>query len=232
MINATSTSQSQKAISVKTKKSRLIEKRLNFDIQLAPKGSEHRNEIETFIKQGFAKTYDAKISISTPYLLALSNGSFKAALGLRSGRDELFIEQYLSRAIEKEPFFMNNNVNRETIVEFSHLFSNAKRFTIPLFMVTAVALFYLDYKYVVFSGTEKVVQLLDNAGVKTTFISEADQTKIQKSTDEWGSYYSTNPKIIAVSLVQIMSLIDGHPLYTKMFEALDDQIAKICLQLC
>ncbi|KGJ93986.1 thermostable hemolysin [Colwellia psychrerythraea] len=231
MINVNSNSHSQTAISLKRNKGNLINKHLNFDIQLASMGSEHRNEIEAFIKQGFAKTYDAKISISTPYLLALSNGSFKAALGIRTGRDDLFLEQYLSGPIEQQAIFIDNKIERQEIVEFSHLFSNAKRFTIPLFMVTAVSLFCRNHKYLVFSGTEKVIKLLDNAGVPTTFIGNADHTKISTSTDDWGNYYSTNPKIMAVSLLEVMSVISEHPLYTRMFQSLDSQIAKICRQL-
>ncbi|OUR60704.1 hypothetical protein A9Q74_12075 [Colwellia sp. 39_35_sub15_T18] len=231
MINVTSIIQGQTATSLKKPKGNLIEQKLNFDIQLAPVGSKHRNEIEAFIKQGFAKAYGAKISITTPHLLALSNGNYKAALGIRSGHDELFVEQYLSGVIEQQAVFVDNKVKRQEIVEFSHLFSNAKRFTIPLFMVTAVSLFCLNYKYLVFSGTEKVLKLLDKAGVQNTFIGNADHHKIQASTDDWGSYYSTNPQIMAVSLLEVMSLIAKHPLYTKMFQSLDSQIGQICQQL-
>ncbi len=231
MINLTSNSQTQPEVSLRRDKGTLIEKQLNFDIQLASIGSKKRNEIEVFIKQGFTKAYDAKISITTPHLLALSNGNYKAALGIRSGHDNLFLEQYLSGSIEQQPVFVAHNIKRQDIVEISHLFSNAKRFTIPLFMVTAVSLFYLNYRYLVFSGTEKVIKLIGNAGVSNTLIGNADQNKMETSTDDWGSYYSTNPKIIAVSLSEVMSLIIKHPLYTKMFQSLDGQIAKICQQL-
>jgi len=231
MINVTTNSESQTSNSLTMNKSKLADKQLNFDIQLAPLGSNNRNEIEAFIKQGFYKTYNAKVSITTPYLLALSNGNYKAALGIRSGYNHLFLEQYLATPIEQQAVFIDNKIERNDIVELSHLFSNAKRFTIPLFMVTAVSLSCLNYKYLVFSGTEKVINLIANAGVKSSFIGNADHEKIQLSTDDWGSYYSTNPKIIAISLLEVMSLIAKHPLYTKMFQSLEGQIAKICQQL-
>jgi len=231
MLNLTSNSRAKTDVSLRRNKGTLIEKQLNFDIQLAPIDSKNRNEIEIFIKQGFAKAYDAKISITTPHLLALSNGNYKAALGIRSGHDKLFLEQYLSGSIEQQSVFKDHNIKRQDIVEISHLFSNAKRFTIPLFMVTAVSLFYLNYSHLVFSGTEKVIKLISNAGVPNTLIGNADQNKIATSTDDWGSYYSTNPKIITVSLSEVMSLITRQPLYTKMFQSLDGQIAKICQQL-
>ncbi len=227
MINATTTSQ---AIRLKKHQRNSIEKKSPFDIQLTPLGGRKRNDIEAFIKQGFAKAYDAKISITAPYLLSLSNGNFKAALGFRPGQDNLFLEQYLSSTIEQQGVFIENNVKRQEIVEVSHLFSNAKRFTIPLFMVTAVSLFYLNYKYMVFSGTETVVNLIANTGVPVTFICNAEQDKIQTSNDDWGSYYSSNPKIVSVSLAEVMSVIAKHPKYSKMFQSLEGQIAKVCQQ--
>jgi len=142
-----------------------------------------------------------------PHLLALCNGTYKAALGIRNGQDELFIEQYLAGAIEQQSVFVRNNIERKNIVEIGHLFSNTQRFTLPLFMITAVSLFYLNYKYMVFSGTEKVVNLMATSGVYCTHLGDARQNKIQTSTDEWGSYYATNPKVIVVSLSDVIALI-------------------------
>jgi hypothetical protein len=58
-----------------------------------------------------------------PHLLALCNGTYKAALGIRSGEGDLFIEQYISGVIEQQPVFVENNITRKDIVEIGHLFS-------------------------------------------------------------------------------------------------------------
>jgi hypothetical protein len=205
--------------------------KFNFDIQVASLQGEKRNGIEQFIKQGFSKSYQAKISVTMPHLLALCNGSYKAALGIRNGKDTLFIEQYLSGAIEQQSVFVKNNINRKDIVEIGHLFSNSQRFTIPLFMITAVSLFYMNYKYMVFSGTEKVINLISKSGVHCTDLCDAQESKIEKSSDEWGCYYATNPKVIAVSLLDVIALIGQHPMYQEMFQSLDKQIAQTCQQL-
>jgi Na+/H+ antiporter NhaC len=120
---------------------------------------------------------------------------------------------------------------RKDIVEIGHLFSNNQRFTIPLFMITAVSLFYMNYKYMVFSGTEKVINLMSKSGVNCTHLCDANENKIESSTDEWGSYYSTNPKVIAVSLSDVIALIGQNSKYQKMFQSLDKQIAQTCQQL-
>jgi hypothetical protein len=205
--------------------------KFNFDIQVAAIKSEQRNEIEQFIKKGFSKSYQAKVSVTMPHLLALCNGTYKAALGIRSGEDDLFIEQYISGVIEQQPVFVENNITRKDIVEIGHLFSNNQRFTIPLFMITAVSLFYMNYKYMVFSGTEKVINLMVKSGVHCTHLCDAHENKIESSTDEWGSYYKTNPKVIAVSLLDVIALIGQHPIYQEMFQSLDKQIAQTCQQL-
>jgi hypothetical protein len=205
--------------------------KFNFNIQVAVLGSEQRNEIDQFIKQGFSKSYQAKVSVTMPHLLALCNGTYKAALGIRSGEDDLFIEQYLSDSIEQQSVFVKNNINRKNIVEIGHLYSNNQRFTLPLFMITAVSLFYMNYKYMVFSGTEKVINLISKSGVHCTHLCDAQEIKIEKSSDEWGCYYATNPKVIAVSLLDVIALIGQHPMYQEMFQSLDKQIAQTCQQL-
>lgn len=212
-------------------KGSLGKQKFNFDIQVAAIGSKQRSEIEHFIQQGFLNSYQAKVSVTMPHLLALCNGTYKAALGIRNGQDDLFIEQYLTGAIEQQSVFVTNNIERKDIVEIGHLFSNTQRFTLPLFMITAVSLFYLNYKYMVFSGTEKVVNLMAKSGVHCTHLCDARQNKIQTSTDEWGSYYETNPKVIAVSLSDVIALIGQYPSYQAMFQSLDKQIAQTCQQL-
>lgn len=75
--------------------SSLVKQNFNFDIQVAALGSKQRSEIEQFIKQDFLKSYQAKVSVTMPHFLTLCNGTYKAALGIRSGQEDLFIEQYL-----------------------------------------------------------------------------------------------------------------------------------------
>jgi hypothetical protein len=89
----------------------------------------------------------------------------------------------------------------------------------------------MNYKYMVFSGTEKVINLMDKSGVHCTHLCDAHENKIESSTDDWGSYYKTNPKLIAVSLLDVIALIGQNPMYQEMFQPLDKQIVQTCQQL-
>ena len=92
-----------------------------------------RQEVESFIINGYKKAFDAKISVTMPYLLAVKKGKLKAVLGIRSANHPLFIEQYLQGPIEQLLRAHNINAKRREIAEIGNLYSNAQRFTVPLF---------------------------------------------------------------------------------------------------
>ena len=187
-----------------------------------------RGDIEAFIQQGYQKAYGAQISISMPWLLAIKNGRLKAALGMRSAREALFVEQYLTGSIESQPALVAEAAVRARIIEIGSLYSNAQKFTAPLFLVTAASLFYLGYRQVVFAATERVGCILSTAGVALTVLGAADQARLTASTDQWGSYYTTNPQVLMVSLAGVMAMIDQTLAYRLMFEQFSAQIAGVC----
>ncbi|MCW8995479.1 MAG: thermostable hemolysin, partial [Psychromonas sp.] len=190
-----------------------------------------RKEVEDFIRQGFKKAYAANIEITMPVLLAVNNGKWKAALGIRSATEKLFVEQYLQFPIEQHAPLAGKNIDRQQIAEIGHLYSNARKFTIPLFLVMAVALFCRDFKYVVFSGTERVLNIITQTGIDTTYLTTADPALLENSGDDWGSYYETNPQVVLVSLVNVMAVIESQPVYDRLFKQLQKKIAKVCGQL-
>jgi hypothetical protein len=203
----------------------------SLDMNVVSSADKNRASVEAFIQQGFAKTYQAKVSITMPWLLAVSEGNFKAAIGIRSAKEPLFIEQYLAKPIEDVIPSKTNTINRNEIAEIGHLYSNATRFTLPLLLVTAVSLFCNDYKYMVFSGTEHVIKLIEKTGVKCSFIAEADENALSHSEDDWGTYYKTNPKVVSILLSDVMTLIDSNKRYSSMFDSLNDKIAKTTANL-
>ena len=201
--------------------------KFNFTVELASHSCPNRKDIASFVKAGFAKAHSAKVSVSMPYLIALQNGEYKAALGLRSAIEPLFIEQYLQDNIEHHPFF-NNEIERQEIAEIGHLYSNAQSFTLPLFLITAVSLYCRNYKYLVFCGTEKVIELIKNSGVEANQLCPADPNLLGPSDDDWGQYYQSNPQVVAISLDEAMSLFQSNRLFQKMFLSLSNQISQVC----
>lgn len=195
----------------------------DFSIDAYQMQDAERVQIESFIKQGFQKVYGADISVTMPTLLAVKNASFKAALGIRSANEPLFVEQYLSNPIEHVLMTNGSSVAREHIAEIGHLYSNKSRFALPLLLTAGVSLFVNEYRYITFCATSQVRQLVLGAGIDVVDIGVADKAKIS-STDNWGSYYDTLPSVVAVSTLDIMKAITKRPKYLEMFSSLSARI--------
>ena len=151
----------------------------SFDMDVFSHDSTERAAVEAFIKKGFFTAYQAKVNISAPWLLAIKKGTFKAALGIRSASTEtLFIEQYLSSPIECVLNEYQSQAARNEIAEICHLFSSSKKLTLPLLMTAAVSLYCRHYKYMVFAGTEHVLNLIKRTGVVMTHLAPAKQDKL------------------------------------------------------
>ncbi len=196
-----------------------------FDIAAYRKHDNGRCEVEEFIQHGFAKSYGAKIQVSMPWVLAIRNGSFKAALGIRPATEPLFLEQYLDAPIEDYFKTCETPTSRAKIAEIGHLYSNSNKFTIPLFLTTAVSLFYNQYDTMVFSATEQVLALIDKTGIPYQQLGQADPAKLTPCADQWGTYYDSHPTVVAVSLHKVMQVISHNSRYNSMFDKLQARIA-------
>lgn len=199
----------------------------DFNLDLYASGCEGRQEVEHFIQQGFYRAYQASISVTMPYVLALKEGKFKAALGIRYATAPLFVEQYLDRPIETLISQQGFPACRAEIAEIGHLYSNAKKFTIPLFLVAAVSLFYRDMKYMVFAGTPLVIDIIQRSRVKVTALAPANPSLLQPSKDDWGTYYKTQPQVVIVSLDDVMKVVSNIPHYQALFTELMPKIARV-----
>jgi len=202
-----------------------------FSLDVYQKNDSDRAAAEQFIKNGFASAYGAVIEITMPYVLAINNGKFKAALGIRAATENLFIEQYLAQPIEHYMAKKHASVARKQIAEIGHLYSNSNKFTIPLFLTTAVSLFCNGYEHMVFAGTDHVVKLIAKAGIECHYIADADKNKLQGSSQKWGSYYDTNPQVVFVSLASVMSVVDKSKHFKQMFDQLEQKIVLTTRQL-
>lgn len=190
-----------------------------------------KGEIEEFIKTGFNKVYNADISVSMPILLAVKNGALKAALGIRSAKETLFIEQYLPTTIERCLEANNVVTERHSIAEIGHLYSNSEKFTLPLLLTAGVSLFLNQYRYITFCATTHVSKLISGAGISLIDLGEADKDKLSNKGENWGTYYDTQPRVIAISTFDIIDAITSNPKFLKIFSALVPRIKDVSLKM-
>ncbi len=190
-----------------------------------------REEISTFIRDGYKKSFDADISVTMPALLYIEDKNLKAALGMRGGKETFFVQQYLDKPIIECVKDHLPEVVVEELVEIGSLYSNSNRFTIPLFMVTAVTAYLLGKKALILCGTEHVLDLLTKSGVEFYKLADAKEGYLQENTDNWGLYYHTNPQVVAISIDAVMALIEENKFYKKLFHRLAGKIEITCSKM-
>jgi hypothetical protein len=200
-------------------------------VEALGKYCDKRATVERFIQGGYLQAYQAHISVTTPYLIALEKGALKSALGVRSAKQRLFTEQYLDSSIEQTLSAMGVGVKRNQIAEIAHLYSNAKVFTVPLMLVTAVALKYKGFSTMVFTGTENVINLISKTGIQVHELASANLDRLKHTSDNWGSYYDTKPMVACIALQDVLKVIQANPKFFAMFEELSAQVAGVVAQM-
>ncbi|MFT5676026.1 MAG: hypothetical protein ACI808_001962 [Paraglaciecola sp.] len=189
------------------------------DFILANENCAKRGELQCFIQSGFAREYNANVSEFMPQLMAVESLGIKAVLGLRSAREPLFIEQYLDDPIEN-CFAENAPVSRTEILEIGNLVSHNRLHTTRLFMLTAISAIESGFRFLVFSATGNVAKLLNAYGLPLTLLQIADGNKLGDKQGNWGSYYQTDPQVMALDLSNVTQLCAKNPLMGRMLTQL------------
>ncbi len=174
------------------------------EIALYDENYDDSYEIKTFISDIFYKKYKAKIKVSYPELMCLTDKDNRifAALGIRSAdKNELFLEQYLDDKIENVlTKIYKNNILRNDIVEIGSLASQKRGMARFLYITLALILKQRKYKYAIITGTDYLLSYFKKAGLKPKIIAQAKQSRLKDQNVNWGSYYKTSPKVMALDV--------------------------------
>ncbi|MFT4939015.1 MAG: hypothetical protein ACI88A_002047 [Paraglaciecola sp.] len=189
------------------------------DFILANQDCVKRDELQRFIQSGFAREYNANVREFMPRLMAVDTFGLKAVLGLRSAREPLFIEQYLDYPVEGY-FAKQAPLSRTEILEIGNLVSHNRLHTTRLFMLTAISAIDSGFRFLVFSATGNVARLLSAYGLPLTRLQIADGKKLGDKQRYWGSYYQTDPQVMALDLSDVTRLCAKKPLMGRMLTQL------------
>lgn len=178
-------------------------------LQLVLPDQPQRSSLQQFIQQGFATHYQANVEHFMPNLLGVNrNGQWQAVLGLRSAaKTPLFIEQYLSVAVEQILATHGLYAERPQLIEIGHLYASNRQSLLQLFVLMAYALNQLNYRYLLCAATTQVRSILSRHGIELTELGEAKADALGKQAASWGSYYDTDPKVCVMDLAAVTQLI-------------------------
>jgi len=171
------------------------------DLIVCEHGGIYRNEIEHLVRMRFAEEHGARVCSFMPTMFAMRNaaGRLCSVAGFRSAaREPLFLEQYLSEPIEQALAGVSQRrVERCEIVEVGNLAGISCRSAVRLVLHLPHLLLSRGHKWIVFTATGAVRQLLASYAAPLIELAPADVSRIGRSQDHWGSYYERDPRVMA-----------------------------------
>jgi hypothetical protein len=164
-----------------------------------------RDELEHFVRAAFESRHGATVRTFMPTLLAYRDGAgaLRGVAGVRGAHEgRLYLEQYLDRPIEQALAMALaskgiDRVGRQEIVEVGNLAGASCRAAVRLVAHIPAYLAGARYRWIVFTATDAVRQILAGFGAPLIELARADGASVRGSRDEWGRYYETDPRVCA-----------------------------------
>ena len=174
-------------------------------IDISPYFSPERKKVEEFIRQVYAKNYQADIEINYPILMSVrtASGNILSAIGFRYAEAEaLFLENYTKQPIEQclsERY--GKAIERGQIAEIGNLASLGKGASIYLFAALSSYLNARKIHYATITGTKMLQDRLHKLGLEPRALCKAvPELLSEEERLRWGSYYEQNPQVLCGSV--------------------------------
>jgi hypothetical protein len=183
-------------------------------ISIISQDSPERRTVEHFLAQEFKKSYDADIRVHYPTLMSVQDetGAILGALGFRFAKSEkLFLEQYLDAPVESLiSKSCDKKIQRQDIVEVGNLASYGNGASIFMFTALSAYMVYQGMQYITVTATDFLHRYFSLLGVDSVTLGYADQSRLLDAGESWGTYYDTNPRILAGSIVPAYERLQHH----------------------
>jgi len=193
-----------------------------------------RRAVEHFIEQSFARAYGSKIQTHYPTLMSVrdASGDILAAAGFRSAdKEDLFLEQYLSVPIEQAiGDAAGSPPERAKIAEIGSLASRGKGAAAVLFIVLAAYLRQGGFEYATATATGVLRRTFSMFGFEMQELGRASTDRLRDGPADWGSYYATDPKVIAGAIAPCFERLerflpaDHNAAFGKLFPRLHHRV--------
>ena len=176
--------------------------------------SPRRPEAERFIHDVFQRHHNAFVRSFAPNLLLLEQQErVIAAAGWRGADAEpLFLERYLDEPVEVLMARLTGAgqpLPRERLVEVGHLASEKPGGSLHVILALASHLAGSGYEWVVFTATSELVRIFTKLSLPLLALAKADPARLGEQARDWGSYYDTQPVVVAGRIRLALERIGG-----------------------
>lgn len=198
------------------------------EFQLLPPRDDGRAEVKQFIRDRYNSAYGAEVTHFLPWLLTMQClGHLSGSAGLQPADNApLFLEQYLDVPVEQAlGARLGEPVVRQSMVEVGNLVAARKGASHLLFLMFTAVLHTAGYQWIVFTATHALRNNLEKLGFPLVELKQVDSSTLSEEVRaEWGSYYSTEPVVMAGNLQHAADLISSKGLYRRIARVYREEI--------
>ena len=168
-----------------------------------------RSAATRLIRAIYALNYGARVTSFPKTIVALidNNNKIHAASGLRDASEPYFSEHYLDAPVEAIiGGIAKKRVGRETIVEVSSLASRTPAVSVRF--MTELVLYgeELGFDWAFFTATRRLEKVLRRMRLPLITLGAASASRVP-NPEMWGSYYETDPRVLAFGREQLMPFL-------------------------
>lgn len=164
-------------------------------------GDPGRADAEDFVRHAFFRTHGARIHTFMPTLLVLAEpgGPPEGVAGIRpADAGALYLERYLDEPIEDRiRRHTGVRADRSAIVELGNFACRDSRVARMFMTLLPACLLGRGLSWIAFTATVPVRRILQSLGARTYDLGSADGACARDGVDDWGRYYTHQPRILA-----------------------------------
>jgi hypothetical protein len=202
---------------------------------IARPGDGDRPQMEAFVADRFRSAWQARVTQFLPFLLGMHClGACTGVAGIRpAAGNALFLERYLDTNAEAAlSALTGGDIPRSELVEIGNLVAGQRGASHLLFLVFTAALHRAGYRWIVFTATRALRNNLDKLGYPLLTLAPASADRLDApARAEWGTYYDSDPLVMAGSLDDALRLITERPLLRRVLRLYRATIAEIAAGL-
>ncbi len=181
-------------------------------ISITERFQPERARVERFIEATFEKAYGAHLPGHYPTLMSVHNaaGDILAAVGFRFAQDgPLFLEQYLPSSIETLLTATSDaSVDRKSITEIGSLASAGGGASLFLFIALVAYLKSHGLTHAAVTATRELRSAFRFLRLNPIDLGRASSDDLPDHGAQWGSYYETEPRVLAGSLAATFTRLE------------------------
>lgn len=176
-----------------------------------------------FMQQAYQREFNAVIPHYLPYQLGMTanDGSLVAACGVMPASEgRLYLENYLEAPVEQLASRQGLALERHQLAEIGNFAAADGASARIMFVAICLVMNHNRFKHIAFTGTRKLRNIFARLNLDTVPLADAYPDALGSEAENWGSYYTQQPRIMLGDLAHGYDRLSKNSLLLSLFASI------------